>query len=555
MVLSKLTNLLDKYNITNILKVVIILLILFLAYRIFVDAEFGNSVLKLKREQSNIHNQNYKNSHTNHTNHTNKPSNTNIIEGFAESGITDPSNNIIYGNVITLMNKTNIPVYSGNTCTLILDNKYRIDTLVIVFNINPNNNPTDSTTSPYNGNDSIYIQFEDGNGNMRNMKADNINSESPPDFQELVKKTPDNNFSITLTSIKDENMLDIYTSKIIIAIGDKKTNVLDTYNDASGNKYISNFGIYGGTRDLMKYNDYSNLVSSLSSIDLPLFTNNPTSFDSVSNMDNYIFGPGADILVYALYITINPLLVSSVTQKSTDLSQFKTTAEPFPLKITYDNTLYPGNDFTLANTYYIRSDINSIQNQHAYIYFTKPIIANKISVSVKRILNVINNMNTTSSNKLNITELKAIGRPPQSADISTYKQTVNTTLQTSGSSDASNNICPSINELVDKQTKTQQICDNLEYQDKIKSEKLRLERNKQYLLKLQEQQNQVDQLNTVIQDLESKRKARATSGDQVRVLQYQNQKADASTIRDLANQRLQSQDNNKLFMDVKINTT
>jgi hypothetical protein len=38
-----------------------------------------------------------------------------------------------------------------------------------------------------------------------------------------------------------------------------------------------------------------------------------------------------------------------------------------------------------------------------------------------------------------------------------------------------------------------------------------------------------------------------------RVLQYQQQKAVASSVRDLANQRLQSQDNNQLYLDVNIN--
>ena len=108
--------------------------------------------------------------------------------------------------------------------------------------------------------------------------------------------------------------------------------------------------------------------------------------------------------------------------------------------------------------------------------------------------------------------------------------------------------------MVNTQTQTQQICDNLEYQDKVKSEKIRLERNKQYLLKLQNQQEQIDQLNSVIQELDSKRQARAQISDQARVLQYQKQKEDASTIRDLANQRLESQANNQLFMDFKINT-
>ena len=40
-----------------------------------------------------------------------------------------------------------------------------------------------------------------------------------------------------------------------------------------------------------------------------------------------------------------------------------------------------------------------------------------------------------------------------------------------------------------------------------------------------------------------------------RVLQYQNQKGIASSVRDLANQRLESQSNNQLYLDVNINGT
>jgi hypothetical protein len=91
--------------------------------------------------------------------------------------------------------------------------------------------------------------------------------------------------------------------------------------------------------------------------------------------------------------------------------------------------------------------------------------------------------------------------------------------------------------------------------NKVKSEKLRLERNKQYLLKLKDQQEKIDQLNDVIQELENKRSARAITTDKAKLLQYQNQKGSVSTIRDLANQRLESQDKNKLYMNMNLNYT
>ena len=112
--------------------------------------------------------------------------------------------------------------------------------------------------------------------------------------------------------------------------------------------------------------------------------------------------------------------------------------------------------------------------------------------------------------------------------------------------------CPEIDTLLSQQSTVQQICDSLEYQDKTKSEKLRTERNKQYLLKLQNQQKEIDQLNTVIQTLDNQRQSRAEVSDQVRLLQYKKQQGDANNIISLANQRLDSQANNQLYFDVNI---
>jgi len=254
-------------------------------------------------------------------------------------------------------------------------------------------------------------------------------------------------------------------------------------------------------------------------------------------------------MIYGLVLNITKIDASNANTP---------TNSPFNITIKYNNTIYPQNDFTIGNSiktsvYKVRSDLNKIEiNQnHSFIYLTEPIIANKITFIVEKVSSSLD-QNTIISLKIN--DIKVIGKMPQDSDISDYKRTVNMVSQSSTSDSSSNtNVCPSINELINTQTKTQSICDNLEYQDKVKSEKLRLERNKQYLLKLKDQQEQVDQLNIVIQDLENKRQARAKTNDQVRVLQYQKQKADASTIRDLANQRFESQDKNKLYMDVKIN--
>ena len=185
----------------------------------------------------------------------------------------------------------------------------------------------------------------------------------------------------------------------------------------------------------------------------------------------------------------------------------------------------------------------------------EPIIVNKLVINIPRV-NITNNVNTTNNTnnilKLVLNGLQGYGTTPSQSNISDYQRSVNALL--SAASQGQNlEICPSVDTLVVKQNQAQQICDNIEYQDKVKSEKLRLERNKQYLLKLQQQQQQIDQLNQVIQTLDGKRENRSQTADIARVLQFQQQKNIASTVRDLANQRLQSQDNNQLYLDVNIN--
>jgi len=260
----------------------------------------------------------------------------------------------------------------------------------------------------------------------------------------------------------------------------------------------------------------------------PVNTNNSADNTDITEFNN--INNGENFKIYSLKVN------GSISAKSTIPS-----SEPFNFTIKYNNTIYPNNSFTISKKYKIRNDKYIINNNNIFIFLDEPIIANKL----------IFERQLSSSHDINITSLSLNGIKPNDTDIKDFKRYVNILLNRNNLDDV--NVCPNIDTLIEKQTKTQQICDNLEYQDKVKSEKIRLERNKQYLLKLKNQQEQIDELNNVIQDIEDKRESRDTTSDQIRVLQYQKQKGDASTIRDLANQRLESQDNNKLFLDVNIN--
>ena len=541
MSINKLSQLIEKYNLTNLIKVIIILIILFLAYRVF-----GYS-LEIQNKKQNIY------------------------EGFDSAVLGNAS---LYGNVLSLKNPQNIPTYSGNTCTLALNDIYRIDTLIINFNNNPNNkqivgipistrsegSSTSSTVQPYNNNLSVNVKYKDANGNMKYINSSSLpNGSSPPNFSSIVKillNDNNQNNSLSLYNITDENGNEVYTSQIIIVVGDS-TNAIDTYQDINNNGYITNFGVYGGERDLPTVSDYNNSCTNLmiigpSQFDVPPTLTNISPLSDVYNfkqIHNQYSATSDDLMIYA--IKLGQLVVGNNNQTIL-------TENSFNITITYQNSIYPQNIFTINTTYKVRSDLHRITTlTDSYIFFSQPIITNNITFTVQRAIisnnSKSNNIELNTNISLKIGTFTALCKVPNGTEISDYKRTVNTINQSSSNSDTNSNICPSINDLVDTQTKTQQICDNLEYQDKVKSEKLRLERNKQYLLKLKDQQEQVDKLNMVIQDLENKRESRATINDQARILQYQNQKASASTVRDLANQRLESQANNRLYMDVKVN--
>ena len=498
---NKLHKLIEKYNLINIIKVFVLLIILFLIYRIFIEQKQPNLSI------------------------SNVVMKSNIYEGFQQALL---GNGDVYGNIISLNDPTNIPIYLNNTCILKLNNVYRIDTLVVNFN---------STHT-------VNISFLDGNGNTKYIKSSGaISSSGSPPIFELF---PLNNTKFThgpITNITDENDLVVYTSQIIITL---------TNGNNFDNNTLNSYGIYGGDRNLPFLTDYNTLSNNLSYSDTSFNLHQAKPLNYSDSLDTYVFNQTNDSMIYSLKMDISSNQInadSTLTATNFNSQNDILTESHFNINITYENSIYYNNGFNINTIYYLRNDYLNVDTSTIFIFLTEPIIANRITFTISRISTI-----TKPKQKimLNITTLKVLDKNPSSTDISDFQKNIN--ILNSANDENDNRTCPNINDLVNTQTQTQQICDTLEYQDKVKSEKIRLERNKQYLLKLQNQQTQIDQLNSVIQDLDHKRQSRAQISDQARVLQYHNQKADASTIRDLANQRLDSQANNQLYLDFNINT-
>lgn len=527
MEINKLRRIVDKYQLSNIIKVIILLIVLYVLTRLFLPS----LTTVTKDITSGIANE------VGHMGKYITPAHQ--LEGFL-SGISGTGAEC-YGNQIVLQDPNNKPTYNGNQVTFALNDIYRIEGLKLIFNSNTNSNTSSGAVSPFSSGSVINIQYEDGNGNLKYV-SNGSTSSSLPNFSSRVSGSP-STLALTDNGLIDEYGLIVYTSKIVITIGDTN-NKMDTYVDSNGNGYISHFAIWGSSRDMLSRSDFNKINYTAETF------NNTTSANTSTaspNLNNYSFTHSSDFLVYGLAIPYTFTLPAP-----------NKTSGPFVLSLSYTNGLYPGNIFNINEKYYIRNDARRYADHGTdmtYIIFPLPIIARTISVSVPQV-NIIGN--TTSSDMLSFNipsnqNMTCYGNTPSNTDIATYKKTVNLLLNAAKAGE-SLEICPSMDELMSKQNQAQAICDNLDYQDRIKAEKIRLEKNKQYLLKLQEQQKQIDQLNTVIQTLDAKRQSRAKDSDMARLLQYQQQKQTASTVRDLANQRLQNQAANQLYMDVNINT-
>jgi hypothetical protein len=525
MEVNKLRRIVDKYQLSNLIKVLILLIILYVLARIFIPS-FNKLTSELTSSISQAGN-------------FIKPQP--MLEGFSSKIGSE-----CYGNQIILQDPNNNPIYNGNKVTFGLNDTYRMEGLLLKFNSNPNTNTTNGAISSFNNNNLVInIQYEDGNGTLKYV-TNGSSTSSLPNFSSNITGVGNSaspySLALTTNGLVDEYGLIVYTSKIVITIGDS-SNKMDTFSDRNGNGYISNFALWGSSRDMPSKSDFNKL-----NFNTELFTNTTSTTAVVQNINTYNFTHPSDYLVYGIALPYSFNQVNSPNK----------TSSPFVLSLSYTNGLYPGNIFNINQKYYIRNDSRMYPDNATnitYIIFPLPIIARTIIVSIPQV-NIIGDNSSTNMLALTIANnqnMSCYGNSPTNTDIATYKKTVNLLLNAANTTEKLD-VCPSMDELMSKQNQAQAICDNLDYQDRIKAEKIRLEKNKQYLLKLQEQQKQIDQLNSVIQTLDSKRQIRDKNTDMARLLQYQQQKQTASTVRDLANQRLQNQAANQLYMDVNINT-
>lgn len=117
--------------------------------------------------------------------------------------------------------------------------------------------------------------------------------------------------------------------------------------------------------------------------------------------------------------------------------------------------------------------------------------------------------------------------------------------------DPENEACGSISDLLNKQSQIQQLCDALDQQEQIKQNNIRLDRNKKYLLELEDQDRKIKELETVINKMKEIRTARQQQNDSRVLTEKSSQQAMEDKLKALVEERRKNQKSIKLNLNVK----
>jgi hypothetical protein len=193
------------------------------------------------------------------------------------------------------------------------------------------------------------------------------------------------------------------------------------------------------------------------------------------------------------------------------------------LKVKYSNT-YDNN----TRKYVVRGPIQEGFNitDNNIIYFNKPIIANKIY------------FNTNISSSDNGSDIKVyLARVGKRDEINFKLKTGVDDAKTQGL-DVEGEKCPNTQQMIQKQLQAQQICEALEYKDRIKNAKVVYEKEKEYLKKLARQEKELKDLEAMINKIIARKNKRISENQYYNVEQLDRELRQIEESRKKAEQEL-----------------
>lgn len=198
------------------------------------------------------------------------------------------------------------------------------------------------------------------------------------------------------------------------------------------------------------------------------------------------------------------------------------------------------------NTFQVPGPVNHefIYHQLASkLFFYKTVIANKFKIYFNKVGDDANTWHALS--------VSARGYTPTSADINRFKLEFNVT-DIRGSINPES-VCPSMDKFLSNQLDSEVILDAMEYNDRINTEQAKLIGQKDNLLTLMEQEEDITRLNRVINRLLDIEKQRSNETNTLNAVKFTNQMKEAMKLKEVLEDRIAQRKKNTLDLQFRIN--
>lgn len=176
------------------------------------------------------------------------------------------------------------------------------------------------------------------------------------------------------------------------------------------------------------------------------------------------------------------------------------------------------------------------------LFFYKTVIANKFKIYFDRV---------EDANAWHAAAVSARGYTPTSADINRFKLEFNVT-DIRGSINPES-VCPSMDKFLANQLDSEVILDAMQYNDRINTEQAKLIGQKDNLLTLMEQEEDIARLNRVINRLLDVEKQRSAETNALNTVKFTNQMKEAMKLKEVLEQRIAQRKKNTLDLQFRVN--
>ena len=209
----------------------------------------------------------------------------------------------------------------------------------------------------------------------------------------------------------------------------------------------------------------------------------------------YGLNPASESMDFLKNKDLQPLSAKSDNNVKAYKISLDSVPEPNTYFLKFKNADGEANEYSIEGPKQLGFELNA---NHKIIYLPEPIIGNEF---------IINYKNNGTITKLGDTEYAVHYLNPSKSEEKVFKLN-NILMNNEKSLLIGKEKCPSMSKMMNNQVQIQQICESLEYKDKIRNNKILYQRDKEYLKKLKTQDKEIKELELFIQNLIDKKNKR-----------------------------------------------